>query len=162
MKRIILILFSSCLLWTCSKETKVELVSFTDTGCGSETVEPATRSGDQAESQLLLEYSKEGLVVTRTNARMNCAIKNGGIACDVSINGNVIILDVYELGEKMRCICPVKKMTSTIAGLSQGSDYVLDYRCGGTKYGPFEFRYDKGLQQLIDIDLYSWYADNFE
>ncbi|MBR5073452.1 MAG: hypothetical protein IKX29_07890 [Bacteroidales bacterium] len=155
MKRVFFIILSTCLLWTCSKESEsVKLVSFSDTGCGSELVEPETRSGDNAASQLILSYSEEGLVVTRTNAQMNCGIKNGGIACDVSVDGNVIRMHVYEKGEKMRCMCPVRKMSSTISGLGLGKDYVLEYFCGDAQYGPFEFRYDKGFQQMIDIDLY--------
>lgn len=158
MKRVFFIILSTCLLWTCSKESEnVRLVSFTDTGCGSEVIEMATRGGDDSAyswSQLILSYSEEGLVVTRTNAQMNCGIKNGGIACDVSIDGNVIRMHVYEKGEKMRCMCPVKKMSSTIAGLGLGKDYVLEYFCGDAQYGPFEFRYEKGFQQMIDIDLY--------
>lgn len=155
MKRLLFIILSTCLLWTCSKDQEtVKLVSFTDTGCGSEVMEMATRSGDTDASQLILAYSAEGLVVTRTNAQMNCAIKNGGLACDVSIDGKVIRMHVYEKGEKMRCMCPVKKMSSTISGLGLGKDYVLEYFCGDAQYGPFEFRYEKGYQQMIDIDLY--------
>lgn len=163
MKRVLFVFLSACVLWTCSKEpADVKLVSFTDTGCGNEVMELQTKSVDDIASQLFLEYSPEGLVVTRTNAQMNCGIKNGGIACDVSVDGNVIRMHVYEKGEKMRCMCPVRKMSSTIAGLGLGKDYVLDYYCGDAKYGPFEFRYEKGFKQLIDdIDVYRWYTDAF-
>ncbi len=55
MKRIILILFSACLLIACSKETAVELVSFTDTGCSKGTKAPETKAWES--SQLILEYT---------------------------------------------------------------------------------------------------------
>ena len=86
MKRFILILFSATLLLACSKETTVQLVKFTDTGCDKSSLAPATKSG--SDSQLILEYSEEGLVVTRTNAVMNCSIGQGGISCDVSFEDN--------------------------------------------------------------------------
>ena len=154
MRRILFITLSACLLWTCSKDADVQLVKFIDTGCANESVEPDTRSGEGTESTLLLEYSAQGLVITRTNAVMNCSIKEGGIVCNISVTGDTLSVNTYEKdGKTMRCVCPVETMSMTIGGLSLGSDYVLDYMCGGVKYAPIEFRYEKGLRQLIDIDL---------
>ena len=160
MKRLLFVILSSCLLWTCSKEPEtIRLVNCTDTGCGREV---ATRSSDDPGSVLLLEYSKEGLVITRTNFNMNCSINNGGVVCELSVNGNVITLDVYEKDRDnpMRCPCPVEKMTQTIAGLSLDTDYILDYRCGGNFFSPISFRYEKGLSQFFD--LYARYVDIFD
>ena len=159
MKRILFVILSACLLWTCSKVPgTVSVVKCTDTGCGKEV---ETRSGDDSGSVLLLEYSKDGLVITRTNAEMNCSVKNGGVVCDLSVNGNVITLDVYEKDRNLlRCLCPVEKMTQTIAGLSLDTDYILDYRCGGNFYSPISFRYEKGLSQFFD--LYARYVDFFD
>ena len=159
MKRILLVILSACLLWTCSKEPgTVSLVKCSDTGCGKEV---ATRSGDDSGSVLLLEYSDEGLVITRTNAQMNCSVKNGGVVCDLSVKGNVITLDVYEKDRNLlRCLCPVEKMTQTIAGLSLDTDYILDYRCGGNFYSPISFRYGKGLSQFFDLNV--GYVDIFD
>lgn len=156
MRRMLFITLSACFLWTCSKEADVQLVKFTDTGCSNGSVEPDTRSGNGAGSTLMLEYSAQGLVLTRTNAVMNCSIKDGGIVCSISFAGNTLSVNTYEKdGKTMRCVCPVETMSMTVSGLSLGSDYVLDYMCSGVKYPPIEFCYEKGLKQLIDIDLYT-------
>ena len=153
MKRIILILFSACLLLACSKETTVELVKFTDTGCSKGTKAPETKS--DSDSQLILAYSDEGLIVTRTNAVMNCSIGQGGITCVVSFDGNTIHLNVYETdGPIMKCICPVSRMSSIISGLREGREYILDYTCAGNTFAPISFTYKKGLNMVLDADLY--------
>ena len=153
MKRIILILFSATLLLACSKETTVQLVKFTDTGCDKGSLSPATKSG--SDSQLILEYSEEGLVFTRTNAVMNCSIGQGGISCDVSFEGNVITCHAYETdGPIMKCVCPVKEMSSVISGLRTGREYILDYTCSDTSFAPVSFTYQKGMKLVLDADLY--------
>lgn len=154
MKRLILILFSATLLLACSKETTVQLVKFTDTGCDKSSLAPATKSG--SDSQLILEYSEEGLVVTRTNAIMNCSIGQGGISCDVSFEDNVIHYHAYETdGPIMKCLCPVKEMSSVISGLRVGREYVLDYTCSDTPFAPISFTYQKGMKLVLDADLYT-------
>ena len=152
MKRIFLILFSVLLLGACSKESTVEMVSFTDTGCSRQT----KGSDTESDSQLILKYSPEGLVVTRTNAIMNCSIGNGGISCDVSCDGNIISYHAYETdGPILKCICPVSNMTSTIAGLRTGREYVFEYSCSDVTCSPVSFTYSKGLNLVLDVDLYS-------
>lgn len=151
MKRIAFVFLSLFLLWGCSKEAIVELVSISDTGCARE--EPVTKSGENTGSQLILKYSPAGLVITRTNAVMNCSIKNGGIGCNVTNSGNTINFEVYELGEPLRCTCPVETMIAVLAGLRPGREYVLDYSCGGS-FAPISFTYDKGLNMVIDLSLY--------
>lgn len=152
MKRIILILFSACLLIACSKETAVELVKFNDTGCDRNSLAPATKAG--SDSQLILSYSDEGLVITRTNAMLNCSISQGGISCDVSSEENVIECHVYETqGKTLKCMCPVKNMTTTVGGLRLNREYVLYYSCDGD-FAPISFTYSKNLNMVLDADLY--------
>ena len=153
MKRIAFILLSlSLVFWACSKETAIELVSVSDTGCGREA--PATRSGDDGVSQLILEYSADGLVVTRTNAVMNCSVKTGGVGCNVSSQGNSIYCEAYERdGKSMRCTCPVENITSVIKGLSLGKEYTFFFVCDGT-FSPISFTYSKGFRMVLDAGLY--------
>lgn len=152
MKRIILILFSATILLACSKETTVGLVKFTDTGCDRNSLVPDTKAG--SDSQLILSYSDEGLVITRTNAMLNCSISQGGISCDVSSEENVIECHVYETqGKTLKCMCPVKNMTTTVGGLRLNREYVLYYSCDGD-FAPISFTYSKNLNMVLDADLY--------
>ena len=152
MKRIILILFSACLLIACSKETTVGLAKFTDTGCDRNSLVPDTKAG--SDSQLILSYSDEGLVITRTNAMLNCSISQGGISCDVSSDENVIECHVYETqGKTLKCMCPVKNMTTTVGGMRLNREYVLYYSCDGD-FAPISFTYSKNLNMVLDADLY--------
>ena len=152
MKRIILILFSATILLACSKETTVGLVKFTDTGCDRNSLVPDTKAG--SDSQLILSYSDEGLVITRTNAMLNCSISQGGISCDVSSDENVIECHVYETqGKTLKCMCPVKNMTTTVGGLRLNREYVLYYSCDGD-FAPISFTYSKNLNMVLDADLY--------
>lgn len=155
MKRLFLLLFSALILGACAKETTVELVKFTDTGCSKQSVVPVTKGNDGSDSQLILKYSPEGLEVTRTNALMNCSIGNGGISCDVTCDGNVITYHAYETdGPILKCVCPVSNMSSIVAGLRTGREYVLEYSCGNDKCSPISFTFSKQLNLVLDIDLY--------
>lgn len=152
MKRIIFILFSATILLACSKETIVELVKFTDTGCDRNSLVPETKAG--SDSQLILAYSDEGLVITRTNAMLNCSISQGGISCDVSSEENIIECHVYETqGKTLKCMCPVKNMSTTVGGLRLDKEYVLYYSCDGD-FAPISFTYSKNLKMVLDADLY--------
>jgi len=152
MKRIILILFSATILLACSKETTVGLVKFTDTGCDRNSLVPETKAG--SDSKLILSYSDEGLFITRTNAMLNCSISQGGISCDVSSEENVIECHVYETqGKTLKCMCPVKNMTTTVGGLRLNREYVLYYSCDGD-FAPISFTYSKNLNMVLDADLY--------
>lgn len=152
MKRIIFILFSATILLACSKETIVELVKFTDTGCDRNSLVPETKAG--SDSQLILAYSDEGLVITRTNAMLNCSISQGGISCDVSSEENIIECHVYETqGKTLKCMCPVKNMSTIVGGLRLDKEYVLYYSCDGD-FAPISFTYSKNLKMVLDADLY--------
>lgn len=157
MKRLLLFLFSAIILGACAKETNVELVKFTDTGCSKQSMVPQTKSGDGSDSQLILRYSAEvgGLEVTRTNAMMNCSINNGGLSCDFSVDGNVITYHTYETdGPIMKCLCPVSNISLILSGLRVGREYVLNYSCGDVTCSPISFTFSKQLNLVLDIDLY--------
>ena len=156
MKRLFLFLLSALILGGCAKETVVELVSFTDTGCSKGTKAPETKAADS--SQLILEYSDAGLIITRSNATMNCSIGTGGISFDVSIVDNVISCDAYETaGPIMKCICPVDKMIATVAGLRTGREYVLNYSCSDVTLLPVTFTYKKGMRIVVDVDMVEYH-----
>ena len=125
---------------------------FTHTGCAGDTraaVSNGGLSGDEP-SLLTLKYENGGLRVTRTNAVMNCSIKNGGLICDVSVEDGVISYNVYEKdGSVANCICPVGEMSSLVTGLQEGRKYTLEYRCSGAT--TFSFTFKKGFHQVIDL-----------
>ena len=156
MKRLFLFLLSALILGGCAKESTVELVSFTDTGCSkgtkaSETKAPETKAEDL--SQLILEYSDAGLIITRTNATMNCSISTGGVSFDVSFIDNVINCEAYKTaGPIMKCLCPVDRMVATVAGLRTGREYVLNYSCSDVSLLPITFTYKKGMRVVVDVD----------
>ena len=158
MKRLIFtLLLPVVLLCCCDKESSVavQLSNFTDTGCGRENV--TTKSWDDWNPTMTLRDTPDGLVITHYDAVLNCSIVNGGIGCDFSIEGNVVKLRTYEKdGDFLKCICPVDEMSATVTGLSIGTEYVLEYTCGSTKYVPIDFYYRKGLDIVIDLDLYSY------
>ena len=155
MRRVLFFFISALLLWGCAKETTVELVKFDDTGCSKGTKAPETKADATPGSQLILEYTDAGLLVTRTDAIMNCSIGAGGISFDVSTEGTVINCHAYETaGPIMKCICPVDRMAATIAGLRSGREYALNYSCSDVTLSPISFTYKKGMRVVIDVDLY--------
>lgn len=152
MKRIAFILLSMSLLWSCSKETTIELVKVSDTGCAREEV--ATRSADRAPEEIILEYSEEGLVVTLTNVELNCSVKNGGVTCNLNSRGPEIRLEAFEKdGKTLRCTCPVDKVSTVLSGLSLGKEYTLYFTCNGS-FAPITFTYSKNLKMVLDAGLY--------
>ena len=146
MRKLSFILLSLALVAGCSKSDALRSKEFSHTGCASET--RAGGSWDEP-SLLQLKYENGDLRVTRTNALMNCSIKDGGIACDVSVEGDVIRYVVYEKdGPTANCICPVKEMTSLVTDLQEGKEYTLKY----CHYAPVTFTFKKGLHKVFDVD----------
>ena len=153
MKKFCLALLAVLSLAGCSKDDlklplSGEIVS---TGCASET-----KSGlfSRGEPKLILEYTPVGLRVTMKNAEMNCSIKNGGISCYVSVEGNVIHYSAYETdGPTANCYCQVEEMSSVVAGLKLGGEYTIYYSCVYALV-PIDFTYRKGFRKVIDPDLY--------
>lgn len=153
MKKITILLLGLALVAGCSKSNANRSKEFTHTGCANDTRAVETRSGlfGDEPSLLKLKYEDGGLRVTRTNATMNCSIKNNGIACDVSVKGGVISYNVYEKdGPTANCICPVEEMSSVVTGLQEGKEYTLEYRCYQSANVSFTFK--KSLNKIIDLD----------
>ena len=118
-KRIILLLLMVPIWAGCAQKHNLQLLSkeFSHTGCASGAETKAGPNDDDV-SLLILKYEDGNLRVTRTNARMNCSIKKGGIACEVSVDGNIVHYKVYEKdGPNANCMCRVEEMTSVVTGL---------------------------------------------
>ena len=116
----------------------------THSGCAT-----ATKAGlDEDNPPLItLRYHDGGLLVTCTNMYMNCSIKNGGIGCHVSVEGDDIHCSFYEKdGPLANCICLVKTMSTVINGLESGKEYNFYYG----SYNPVKFTFKSGLIQIID------------
>ena len=152
MKNLTFLLLSLALVAGCSKTNANRSKDFTHTGCANDTRAAETRAGlfGDEPSLLTLKYEDGDLRVTRTNAYMNCSIKNNGIVCDVSVKGSVITYDVYEKdGPVANCICPVEEMSSVVTDLQEGKEYTLEYRCYGAITVNFTFK--KGFHKIIDL-----------
>ena len=151
MKRYLILLLAAGILAGCEKgpEQLSYSTEVTSTGCGR-----STKAGIDEDSDpfIVLTYTSSGLEITRYNALLNCAINNGGIICDVSIDGNVIRYHAYEKdGTLLKCMCPVERMSSVIGGLHLGKEYVLDYSCGSDKES-IKFVYSKDLNQVYPLN----------
>ena len=87
---------------------------------------------------------------------MNCAIKDGGIACDVSIEDHVIKYKVHQKSDlSANCICLVKEMSSVVTGLKEDTNYTLYYWCQDEMpLVAIDFTYKKGFRMSLDTDLY--------
>ena len=132
--------------------------NFTHTGCATGTkADVEDTPFDEVTSLLTLQYVDGELLVTRTNARMNCSIKEYGLVCDVTIEGNVIHYNVYEKdGPSADCICRVERMSSTVTGLQTGKEYTFDYSCSHD-FAPFTFTFENGLNLVRDLTDEEYY-----
>lgn len=149
MRKHLILLLVLVLLPCCGKDTAVTS-DFTHTGCARTKADP----GKEPASQLILRYTAGGLVIIRTNATLNCSIKDGGITCEVSVEGNSIHYHAYETdGKTLKCLCQVERMSSTITGLKTDREYILDYTCDGAYY-PINFHYGKDLDIILDIEQF--------
>ena len=132
---------------------------FTHTGCSSLL---ATRAGsdDGGRSLLTLKYEDGDLRVIRTNAMMNCSIKDHGMVCEATIEGKVIHYTVTETdGPTANCMCRVKEMSSVVTGLKVGKKYTFDYFCS-REYDPFTFVFKEGMVMIQDLDPHYWLSGN--
>ena len=126
-------------------------VEFQHTGCGR--YQDTKAADDYMNPQLILEYTDGGLLITRTNAILNCSLVNG-ITCDLSVQDGVIRYHAYVTdGGIMKCLCPVERMTALVSGLRENTEYALEYVCDGV-YRPITFYYAKGLKATFDLSLY--------
>lgn len=154
MKKLLLFLFILPVWAGCNKSQLPKTDEFVHSGCASDA---GTRAGfSKSEASLLaLKYEDGNLRVTRTNATMNCAIKLNGIACDVSVNGDVLRYRVYEKdGPTANCICRVEEMSSVVTGLKEGKEYTFKYSCSTYNLESFSFVFKKGLHLIKDAEPY--------
>ena len=156
MKRLLItftIILAVMTIWMgCSKLSTSRSKDFTHTGCAS-----ATRAGSfygDEPSLLTLKYENGELRVTHTNAMLNCAIKDRGLTCKASVEGDEIHYYVdYEKKSDLEadCICTVEKMSSLITNLQEGEEYTFKYSCLDRNYKPFTLTFNKGLFLIIDM-----------
>ena len=114
------------------------------TGCAT-----ATKSAldDDNPPLLTLKYKDGELLVTCTNMYMSCSIKDNGIGCHVSVEGDDIHCSFYEKdGPVANCVCLVKSMSTVISGLEIGKEYNFFYG----SYNSVKFTFNIGLIQIID------------
>jgi hypothetical protein len=127
---------------------KLPSLEITHTGCNLETKA-------EAPSELTLQYTPQGLSIVRTNAWLNCSIRDGGISCEATLEGSTLCYKVWETqGPITNCICPVERMSSVIPGLKEDTEYYLEYRLSAKTYSTINFRYHKGLNLTVDLSLY--------
>ena len=125
---------------------------FIHSGCAK-----TTKAGMyDADSELRLTYTPEGLLVIRKNAEVNCAVKQDGLECKVSVEANTIGYRVCQKSDvSANCLCLVEEMSSTVTGLVEGSEYTIYYWCEDERpLVPISFTFDKNLNLIIDTDLY--------
>ena len=150
--RRLILLAAALLLGACSHNQPEGPVTaeFQHTGCGRNQ---ETKADGYVTSQLILKYTDGGLLITRTNATLNCSLVNG-ITCDLSLQDGILHYHAYVTdGGTMKCLCPVERMTALVSGLRENTEYTLDYSCDNT-YRPITFYYAKGLKVTFDLSLY--------
>ena len=148
-KAIIPLLSALAVLAGCSKSNVDHSKDFTHTGCA----ETRAAIPDDEPSMLILQYEDGNLRVTRTNATVNCSVKDRGLACRVQVDGNIIqyVMDYEKDGPDAKCMCAVKKMTSLVTGLEEGKKYDFKYS-GIDRNAHYSFTFNKDLHQIIDPD----------
>jgi hypothetical protein len=146
---IIPILSVLAVLAGCSKSNVDHSKDFTHTGCA----ETRAAIPDDEPSLLVLQYEDGNLRVTRTNATVNCSVKDRGLDCRVQVDGNIIqyVMGYEKDGPDAKCMCAVKKMTSLVTGLEEGKKYDFKYS-GIDRNAHHSFTFNKDLLQIIDLN----------
>ena len=146
---IIPILSVLAVLAGCSKSNVDHSKDFTHTGCA----ETRAAIPDDEPSLLVLQYEDGNLRVTRTNATVNCSVKDRGLDCRVQVDGNIIqyVMGYEKDGPDAKCMCAVKKMTSLVTGLEEGKKYDFKYS-GIDRNAQHSFTFNKDLLQIIDLN----------
>lgn len=146
---IIPILSVLAVLAGCSKSNVDHSKDFTHTGCA----ETRAAIPDDEPSLLVLQYEDGNLRVTRTNATVNCSVKDRGLDCRVQVDGNIIqyVMGYEKDGPDAKCMCAVKKMTSLVTGLEEGKKYDFKY-LGIDRNAHHSFTFNKDLLQIIDLN----------
>jgi hypothetical protein len=146
---IIPILSVLAVLAGCSKSNVDHSKDFTHTGCA----ETRAAIPDEEPSLLVLQYEDGNLRVTRTNATVNCSVKDRGLDCRVQVDGDIIqyVMGYEKDGPDAKCLCAVKKMTSLVTGLEEGKRYDFKYS-GIDRNAHYSFTFNKDLLQIIDLN----------
>ncbi len=146
---IIPILSVLAVLAGCSKSNVDHSKDFTHTGCA----ETRAAIPDDEPSLLVLQYEDGNLRVTRTNATVNCSVKDRGLDCRVQVDGNIIqyVMGYEKDGPDAKCMCAVKKITSLVTGLEEGKKYDFKYS-GIDRNAHHSFTFNKDLLQIIDLN----------
>ena len=152
-KKAFLLISLAALVFPCCKKIQ-HSVEFTFTDCVStKSAETKGLFGDGQVSELILEYTSFGLAVTHLNAPVNCAFKTTGLNCEAFLEGNVLHYWVtLPEGPVANCTCLLGQMGSTVSGLDEGKEYILDYVCEFTHLEPISFTYNKGFRRSIDVN----------
>ena len=151
------------LLCSCSRSGREYTIELTHTGCKGDTKSselpegiPQTKGlfGEDRYGTLNLIHTDKGLAVVTENVELNCAFKLG-LVCDVEISGNEIHYRIHQKDEDIsaNCICTVEQISSVVQGLTEGKDYILDYRCEYI-HAIINFTYRKSLNKSFDLEKY--------
>lgn len=153
MKKAFLLIVLAVLVFPGCKKIQ-HSVEFTYTDCvTTKSADTKGLFGDGQVSELILEYTSFGLAVTHLNAPVNCAFKTTGLNCEAFLEGNVLHYWVtLQEGPVADCTCLLGQMSSTVSGLDEGKDYILDYVCEFTHLEPITFKYEKGFRRSIDVN----------
>ena len=82
---------------------------------------------------------------------MNCAINALGLTLDVNVEGNVINYDIHQR-PLANCICLIEQISSTVEGLIEGNEYILNYNIDfGVALKPIRFKYQSGLKKYVNV-----------
>ena len=156
MKKCLFVLMAvSLVLSACTKAPHSQEFTWTDCASTKSGADTKGRFGDNVTSRLILEYTSSGLAVTRTNATLNCIYDKVGLACEPTIEGDVLQYKVYIPSEEAaNCVCLCERMSSTVSGLEEGKEYVLEYSSPDAKLGKISFKYKRGLRLSVDVDDY--------
>lgn len=142
---------AACLLLTACDKTPdfgvTHSIDLTWTPCGGTKAE----DNEEKTSWLVLEHTPAGLGVTITNTMMNCAINALGLTIDVNVEGNVINYDIHQR-PLADCICLIEQISSTVEGLIEGNEYILNYNIDfGVALKPIRFKYQSGLKKYVNV-----------
>ena len=92
--------------------------------------------------------------IYRTNAFIT-AEGNGRGKSNAYIEGNILHYDVvYERDEELsaNCFCLVEQMTSAVAGLEKGKDYILQFSVPDFVLKPITFTFNEELHKIFDVE----------
>ena len=148
---------AACLLLSaCAETPNFEVPHSIDlawTNCaGTKAMDTKGESDKNKTTWLVLEHTPAGLAVTLLDAELNCAIQTDGLTLNVEMaEGNVINYTI-NLDPLANCNCLIERVSSTVDGLQEGKEYVLNYDISyWLPLKPIKFRYHSGLKMYVDV-----------